>query len=88
MGITVLPTSNALDVIAAVRAALPDIEKQLPVGMKLGVPYDSTKYIENAIHEVVHTLARNAADRGRGHLPVFGFVPLGDRARSSRSRSR
>ena len=57
MGITVLPTANSLDVIAAVRKTLPDIEKQLPAGMKLGVPYDSTKYIENAIHEVVHTLA-------------------------------
>ncbi len=56
MGITVLPTSNSLDVIEAVRKALPAIEKQLPAGMKLGVPYDSTKYIENAIHEVVHTL--------------------------------
>jgi multidrug efflux pump len=56
MGVWVLPTSNSLDVIAQVRNALPDLEKQLPAGMKMGVPYDSTKYIENAIHEVIHTL--------------------------------
>ncbi len=57
MGVWVLPTSNSLDVIAAVRKIIPDIERSLPVGMKVGVPYDSTRYIENAIHEVIHTLS-------------------------------
>ena len=56
MGVWVLPTSNTLDVVHAVRALVPEIEKSLPTGMKVGVPYDSTKYIENAIHEVTHTL--------------------------------
>jgi multidrug efflux pump len=56
MGIYVLPTANAIDVIKAVRAALPAIEKQLPVGMSLGVPYDSTEYINSAIHDVTETL--------------------------------
>ncbi len=56
MGIFVLPTSNTLDVIHAVRKLVPDIEKDLPAGMHVGVPYDSTKYIEDAISEVVHTL--------------------------------
>jgi multidrug efflux pump len=56
MGIYVLPTANALDVIKNVRAALPDIQKQLPAGMKLGVPYDSTEYIASAIHDVTETL--------------------------------
>ena len=56
MGVWVLPTSNTLDVIHAVRAIVPDIEKSLPAGMKVGVPYDSTKYIEDAIHEVIHTM--------------------------------
>jgi multidrug efflux pump len=56
MGIWVLPTANSLDVIRAVRAALPDIRAQLPAGIKLGVPYDSTLYIENAIDEVLKTL--------------------------------
>jgi len=56
MGVWVLPTANSLDVIQAVRDELPLIEKELPVGMKLGVPYDSTKYIRDAINEVLRTL--------------------------------
>jgi multidrug efflux pump len=57
MGIWVLPTANSLEVIKEVRAALPAIESQLPAGMKLGVPYDSTAYIQDAINEVLHTLS-------------------------------
>src|SRR5246127_3798784 len=56
MGIWVLPTANSLEVIKKVRQALPAIEKQLPAGMKLGGPYDSTAYIQDAINEVLHTL--------------------------------
>ena len=56
MGVWVLPTANSLDVIHAVRKLVPEIEKQLPAGIKVGVPYDSTKYIEDAIQEVLHTL--------------------------------
>ncbi|HZN04702.1 MAG TPA: efflux RND transporter permease subunit, partial [Candidatus Polarisedimenticolia bacterium] len=57
MGIWVLPTANSLDVVTKVRAALPDIEAQLPAGMKVAVPYDSTLYIRNAIDEVLKTLS-------------------------------
>src|SRR5688572_32056170 len=56
MGVWVLPTANALDVIGKVREAIPQIESQLPAGMKVGVPYDSTEYIQDAINEVVRTL--------------------------------
>src|SRR5262252_703346 len=56
MGIWVLPTANSLDVIKAVRATLPGIQSQLPSGMTLGIPYDSTAYIQDAIDEVLHTL--------------------------------
>src|SRR5437773_11284181 len=42
MGIWVLPTANSLAVIKQVRAALPGIRAQLPAGMKVGIPYDST----------------------------------------------
>jgi multidrug efflux pump len=56
IGIWVLPTANTLDVIKNVRAELPGIQAQLPSGMKLGVPYDSTEYIQDAIKEVLHTL--------------------------------
>ncbi len=56
MGIWALPTANSLDVIKAVRAELPEIERQLPAGMNVNVAYDSTKYITDALHEVTHTL--------------------------------
>ena len=56
MGIWVLPNANSLEVIRNVRAALPAIREQLPTGMKLGIPYDSTEYIQDAINEVLHTL--------------------------------
>jgi multidrug efflux pump len=56
MGIWVLPTANSLEVIKNVRKELPGIQAQLPTGMKLGVPYDSTAYIQDAINEVLHTL--------------------------------
>ncbi|HZI65279.1 MAG TPA: efflux RND transporter permease subunit, partial [Thermoanaerobaculia bacterium] len=56
LGIWVLPTANSLDVITRVRAAVPEIEAQLPAGMKIGVPYDSTEYIREAIREVLTTL--------------------------------
>ena len=55
MGIWVLPTANSLDVIKRVRAELPEIQAQLPAGMKLGIPYDSTR-----VHPGRH---RRGADR-------------------------
>jgi multidrug efflux pump len=56
VGIWTLPTANSLAVIQDVRKALPAIQAQLPTGMKLGIPYDSTEYIQDAINEVLHTL--------------------------------
>jgi multidrug efflux pump len=57
MGIWVLPTANALEVIGKVRDTIPAIEAQLPTGMKVGIPYDSTDYIKDAIREVLTTLS-------------------------------
>ncbi|HET7746917.1 MAG TPA: efflux RND transporter permease subunit [Vicinamibacteria bacterium] len=57
MGVWVLPTANSLDVIRRVRETMPGIEAQLPAGMKVGIPYDSTAYIQDAIDEVLKTLA-------------------------------
>ena len=56
MGVWVLPTANSLDVIKQVRDAIPGIRAQLPAGMKVGIPYDSTAYIQDAIKEVLSTL--------------------------------
>ena len=57
MGVWVLPTANSLEVIQRVRAEMPAIEAQLPAGMKAGIPYDSTEYIQDAIDEVLTTLS-------------------------------
>jgi multidrug efflux pump len=56
MGIWVLPTANTLDVIKQVRDEIPAIQAQLPAGIKVGIPYDSTEYIQDAIDEVLRTL--------------------------------
>jgi multidrug efflux pump len=57
IGIWALPTANTLEVMQRVREAMPDIQAQLPAGMKGGIPYDSTLYIEYSIREVLKTLA-------------------------------
>ena len=57
MGIWVLPTANSLEVIKHVREAIPGIQAELPQGMKVGIPYDSTEYIQDAIKEVLRTLS-------------------------------
>ena len=57
MGIWVLPTANSLEVIRQVRAEIPGIQAQMPAGMKVGIPYDSTEYIQDAINEVLTTLS-------------------------------
>jgi multidrug efflux pump len=56
MGVWVLPTANSLEVIKRVRSVMPEIEAQVPAGMKVGIPYDSTEYIQDAIDEVLTTL--------------------------------
>ncbi|MDN5870183.1 MAG: efflux RND transporter permease subunit [Nitrococcus sp.] len=61
IGITVLPTANPLTVIQDVREILPRIESQLPSGLELAVPYDATRYIEDAISEVRATLVEALA---------------------------
>src|SRR5438309_3047015 len=56
MGVWVLPTANSLDVIKQVRDTLPAILADLPQGRNVGIPSDSTDYIQYAINEVLHTL--------------------------------
>ena len=56
MGIWVLPSANALDVMKQVRKEMKGIEAELPAGMRAGIPYDSTAYIQDALDEVLKTL--------------------------------
>lgn len=57
MGIWALPNANSLDVVRDVRKVIPEIQANLPAGLSLGIPYDSTKYIEDSITEVIKTLS-------------------------------
>jgi len=50
------PTANLFDLVKGVRKALPDIQSQLPNGVYLKVPYDSSAYVKDSIKEVVWTL--------------------------------
>src|SRR5467141_2222193 len=57
IGINVAPAANLLDVIARVRNVFPDIHAQLPQGLQGEIVYDSTKFVNSAIEEVIWTLA-------------------------------
>ena len=52
--------SNAVAVAKAVRAKVAEVQKGLPEGMKLSVNFDSTRYIEQAVHELNFTLILSA----------------------------
>jgi hydrophobe/amphiphile efflux-1 (HAE1) family protein len=56
VGISPTPAANPLTTIAAVRAELPALERQLPPGVEVAVVYDATVYIKAAIEEVLRTL--------------------------------
>ncbi len=56
MGVWVLPNANSVDVIARVRKEMDIVRAELPTGMNAIIAFDSTTYIDSAIHDVVHTL--------------------------------
>jgi len=56
IGIQVAPSANLLDVTKGIRDVFPDIQAQLPQGLEGTIVYDSTKFVNSAISEVIHTL--------------------------------
>lgn len=56
IGIKIAPGANLLQVVERVRNIFPDIEKQLPQGINGKIVYDSTKFVNSSIDEVIHTL--------------------------------
>ena len=60
LAIDVLPTANALDVVREIRALFPEIEAQVPGDVDARISYDTTRYIEDAINEVIKTLTEAA----------------------------
>src|SRR3954470_7086447 len=71
MGVWVLPNANSLDVIAKVRQEIDTIRDELPTGMTATVAFDSTKYIDSAVHEVTRTLTETI---GIVVLVIFLFL--------------
>lgn len=56
IGVSALPTANAIDVVKGVRAIVPEIQAQLPPGLNAKVVADFTEFINDSIKEVMHTL--------------------------------
>jgi multidrug efflux pump len=61
MGVWVLPTESTVEVMQRVREAMPDIERALPAGLKATIAYDATKYIDDALSEILKTLSETLA---------------------------
>ena len=57
LGIVKTSTSNSLEVASLVKEEIERINPGLPQGMEMGISYDSTEYIDVAVHEVYKTLA-------------------------------
>jgi len=51
------PGANALDTVKRVRKEMDELAKSFPPGVKYDIPYDTTRFIEVSIEEVVKTLA-------------------------------
>ena len=56
IGIKVAPNANLLTVINDVHKVFPEIEQQLPEGLNGRIVYDSTKYVNSSINEVIRTI--------------------------------
>src|SRR5271165_7162262 len=56
IGIQVAPTANLLDVIDGVHRVYPEIQALLPHGLNGEIIYDSTEFVNSAIHEVIVSL--------------------------------
>jgi len=56
LGIKIAPTANLLQVIGRVKKVFPDIQTQLPEGLKAQIAYDATVYINSSINEVIKSL--------------------------------
>ncbi|MGC2166209.1 MAG: efflux RND transporter permease subunit [Gallionella sp.] len=57
IAIRMSPSANALDTARAVKAKMTELAKYFPEGIDWLVPYDTSKFVEISISEVVKTLA-------------------------------
>jgi len=56
IAVRVAPGANALDVAKAVKARMADLARFFPQGVDWAVPYDTSRFVEISITEVVKTL--------------------------------
>jgi len=56
IGVQLSPTGNALGTAKAVKAKLEELSKYFPAGVEYKVPYDTSKFVQISIEEVVKTL--------------------------------
>jgi multidrug efflux pump len=56
VGIFLAPGANALAVAESVRDRVQELSQRFPEGLTYTVPYDTTRFVEASIHEVVQTL--------------------------------
>jgi HAE1 family hydrophobic/amphiphilic exporter-1 len=56
MGIRKQRGANAVEIAARIRKKIADVQPTLPAGMKLGVRFDSTKFIRESVRELTHHL--------------------------------
>ena len=56
VGIQLSPTANALGTAKAVKAKLAELSKFFPEGIQYDIPYDTSKFVQISIEEVVKTL--------------------------------
>jgi hydrophobe/amphiphile efflux-1 (HAE1) family protein len=56
VGIFLAPGANALAVAESVRDRVQQLSQRFPQGLTYKVPYDTTRFVEVSIHEVIETL--------------------------------
>jgi len=56
IGVQLAPSGNAMATAKAVRARLDELQKYFPQGVKYTIPYDSSRFVDISIKQVVETL--------------------------------
>ena len=69
VGIFLQPGANALEVAKSARKTMADLATRFPEGISFATPYDTTRFVEVSIREVVYTL-------GEAMILVFLVVYL------------
>ncbi|HEX7863883.1 MAG TPA: efflux RND transporter permease subunit [Variovorax sp.] len=61
IGVQPTPNGNALQSAKAIRAKMTELERYFPQGVKWAIPYDSSRFVQISITEVVKTLLEAVA---------------------------